>query len=71
MLKVALFDHQSAAEMMATAMDLEKGALRFYTRVREAFSDQDWAVVSDHRPGGKGAYADPDQGHRGVRMIRY
>jgi rhodanese-related sulfurtransferase/rubrerythrin len=43
--KVALFDHQSAAEMMVTAMDLEKGALRFYTRVQETFSEESWSAV--------------------------
>lgn len=43
--RVALFEHQSATEMMATAMDLEKGALRFYTRVQEAFSAENWSAV--------------------------
>lgn len=43
--KVALFEHQSVGEMMSTAMNLEKGALRFYSHVQSAFNEHRWSDI--------------------------
>lgn len=43
--RVAIFGHQSTAEMMSTAMNLEKGALRFYFHVQSAFKDHSWSEI--------------------------
>lgn len=43
--RVALFDLKSTAEMMSTAIALEKGALRFYSHVRSKFGAYDWSEI--------------------------
>ena len=44
--QVRLFDMQAShREMLMTAMDLEKGAMRFYTLVDERYGGQDWSNV--------------------------
>jgi rhodanese-related sulfurtransferase/rubrerythrin len=44
--RVQVFNRLGApAEMMATAMNLEKGALIFYTRIGGQYADQPWAGV--------------------------
>ena len=43
--RVALFHGQSVDEMMATAMNLEKGAMRFYSQVAAATEDQSWSEI--------------------------
>lgn len=46
---VRLFPWQAApSEMLKTAMNLEKGAFRFYTRVSEQFQEQPWGKVFAH-----------------------
>jgi len=42
--KVRHFKNQSYSQMLQTAMDLEKGALRFYTAIGQRHADQPWAV---------------------------
>lgn len=42
---VRLFADQGRAEMFKTAMDLEKGALRFYTEVGRLFDQAPWVAV--------------------------
>ncbi len=46
--QVQLFNRQAApSDMLLTAINLEKGALNFYTRVHARHSDQPWANVFD------------------------
>jgi sulfur-carrier protein adenylyltransferase/sulfurtransferase len=42
---VRLFDGQTTLEMFRTAMNLEKGAMRFYTHIRGAYPEQTWSEV--------------------------
>jgi rhodanese-related sulfurtransferase/rubrerythrin len=43
--RIALFEQRSAEQMMATAMNLEKGALRFYSHVQSAFGQYGWSEI--------------------------
>lgn len=43
--QVQLFDGQMGSAMLKTAMNLEKGALRFYNHVLERFADRPWAAL--------------------------
>jgi sulfur-carrier protein adenylyltransferase/sulfurtransferase len=40
-----LFDGQTTLEMFRTAMNLEKGAMRFYTHVSDTYPDPSWSEV--------------------------
>ncbi|MCP4576429.1 MAG: sulfurtransferase [Deltaproteobacteria bacterium] len=42
---VQLFDGQGPSEMFRTAMNLEKGAMRFYTHIRDTYPDPSWSEV--------------------------
>jgi sulfur-carrier protein adenylyltransferase/sulfurtransferase len=42
---VQLFDGQTTLEMFRTAMNLEKGAMRFYTHINDAYPETSWSVV--------------------------
>ncbi len=44
--QVRLFDRQvSSRQLLMTAMDLEKGAMRFYTLVDERYGGEDWSEI--------------------------
>lgn len=44
--KVELFDHQAKpSDMLKTAMNLEKGALKFYSIISQQFSNQPWVEI--------------------------
>jgi rhodanese-related sulfurtransferase/rubrerythrin len=44
--RIRLFeDSDSRAETLRTAMELEKGALKYYTRVHEMYSEHPWSTV--------------------------
>ncbi|MCP4747171.1 MAG: sulfurtransferase [Desulfobacteraceae bacterium] len=42
---ICVFEGQSTVQMLKTAMNLEKGAQRFYTHVREIYGLEDWSDV--------------------------
>lgn len=46
--EVVLFDGQSEVEMLYTAMNLEKGAFRFYSHVASAYGAHDWSEIFGH-----------------------
>jgi rhodanese-related sulfurtransferase len=45
---VQLFDGQTTLEMFRTAINLEKGAMRFYTHISDANPNQSWSEVFGH-----------------------
>jgi sulfur-carrier protein adenylyltransferase/sulfurtransferase len=45
--RIALFDDLPVAAMLETAMNLEKGALRFYTGAHQRYAGQPWAGLLD------------------------
>lgn len=54
---VQLFDGQTTLEMFRTAMNLEKGAMRFYIHVSDTYPDPSWSDVFDRLARAETAHA--------------